>query len=81
MGAHGVLREVTIDRDAFTDTWSWRPDGPFVRAEVVAGGTVRAHRLARLRAVTAHRPLPFGITLDEIAAHAWVRALSNPIYV
>ncbi len=80
VGAHGVLREVAIDREGFTDTWTWRPDGAFVRAEVVASDAGRAARLEALRALAAHRPLPYGITFEEIGAHPWVRALSNPIY-
>ncbi len=81
VGARGVLREVVIETDDFTDTWRWHPDGAFVRAEVVAGEAGRAARLAALRGLAARRPLPYGITFDEIATHPWVRALSNPIYV
>jgi hypothetical protein len=80
VGAQGVLRDVAIDRDPFTDTWRWRPDGHFVRAEVVADDARRAERLAALRAFAAQRPLPYGLTLDEIAGHPWVRALANPLY-
>ena len=80
VGAHGVLREVAIDQADFTDTWTWRPDGAFVRAEIVASNAGRAARLEALRALAARRPLPYGITFEEIGAHRWVRALSNPIY-
>ncbi|MFN2322602.1 MAG: CehA/McbA family metallohydrolase [Trueperaceae bacterium] len=81
VGARGVVREVAIDRERFTDAWFWRPDGAFVRAEVVASAAGRARRLEALRALVAGRTLPFGLTLDEVDAHPWVRALSNPIYV
>ncbi len=81
VGARGVLREVAIDRDEFAETWRWRPDGAFVRAEVVASDAGRAARLEALRGLAVRRPLQYGITFDEIGAHAWVRALSNPMYV
>ena len=81
LGRTGVLREVAIDRANFTDTWTWHPDGAFVRAEIVAGEAGRTARLEALRALAEHRPLPYGLTLEEISEHAWVRALSNPIYV
>lgn len=79
VGAQGVLREVPVVGEAFEDVYVWRPDGPFLRAEVVADVGLAARR-AELAAWSAARPLPFGITLDEVFAHPWVVALSNPLY-
>lgn len=79
VGAHGLLREVPIVGERFEDAWSWRADGPFVRAEVVADASL-PRRLGELAAWTAQRPLPYGITLDEVRALPWVLALANPLY-
>lgn len=77
--AHGPVREVAIEGARFEDTWTWRTDGPFLRAEVVANRSL-PRRLAELAAWTQRRPLPYGITLAEVRAHPWALALSNPLY-
>ena len=79
VGAQGILREVPIAGEVFEDALLWRADGPFLRAEVVADAGLAA-RLAELTAWSAVRPLPYGIILDEVRAHPWALALSNPLY-
>lgn len=79
MSARGPVREVPIVGARFEDTWAWTPDGPYLRAEVVAEGSL-PRRLAELAAWTERRPLPYGITLEEVHAHPWALALGNPLY-
>ena len=80
IGAAGVLREVIIDGDDFIDLFPTADAGPFVRAEVVADASL-PERLRSLAALSAEHPLPYGITLDAVAAHAWRLALANPLYL
>jgi hypothetical protein len=79
LGARGVLRETIITSDDAVDAWTWHRDGPFVRVEVVAAAGLPA-RLRELSAWAAIRPLPYGITIDEVRAEPWRLALSNPLY-
>jgi hypothetical protein len=79
VGARGVVREADIPRDDFADAWTWEGDGPFLRAEVVAAASLPA-RLRELAAWATVRPLPYGITIDEVRAEPWRLALSNPLY-
>ncbi len=79
VGAGGVVRERIVDADPFEDTWTWRTEGPFLRAEVVADASAPA-RLRSLADLASQRTLPYGIDLDEVAAHPWRMALSNPVY-
>jgi hypothetical protein len=79
VGASGVVRETSVDADPFEDAWTWRTDGPFLRAELIADASAEA-RLQHLRALASSRELPYGIEPDEVAAHAWRLALSNPVY-
>jgi len=79
VGAAGVLREVAIAGDDVEDAWTWRPDGPFLRAEVVADASLE-RRIDELTGWAAVRPLPYGITIDEVRAEPWRLALSNPLY-
>ncbi len=79
VGAGGVVRETIVDADPFEDTWTWRAEGPFLRAEVVADASAPA-RLQALADLASQRTLPYRITPDEVGAHAWRLALSNPVY-
>jgi hypothetical protein len=79
VGARGVVREVDIERGDVTDAWTWEGDGPFLRAELVAVASLPA-RLRELTAWAEMRPLPYGITIDEVRAEPWRLALSNPLY-
>jgi hypothetical protein len=79
IGATGLLREVPIAGDDVEDAWTWPTDGPFLRCEVVADAGLSA-RLEDLTAWARVRPLPYGITIDEVRAQPWRLALSNPVY-
>jgi hypothetical protein len=79
IGARGVLRETQIPSDDAVDAWTWHRDGPFVRVEVVAAAGLAA-RLQELSAWVVIRPLPYGITIDEVRAEPWRLAISNPLY-
>lgn len=74
IGHEGVLREVAIDSDEFTDEWDWRAAGPFIRAEVVADAAL-PHLLTLLEShATPEQTAP-------AREHPWRRALSNPVYL
>ena len=79
MGVNGVERDVLITSDAFTDLHTWAADGPYLRCEVTAEGSL-AERRARLAEAARLHALPYGITLDEVDAHPWRLALTNPLY-
>jgi hypothetical protein len=80
VGASGVVRQVVLRADCAEDAWSWVPDGPFLRAEVVADATLAAAR-DRVARIAAEHGLPLGLRLAEVFAQPFVRALSNPLYV
>lgn len=79
IGAGGVLRETVITSDDVVDAWTWQHHGPFVRAEVVAAAGLAA-RWQELSAWASVRPLPYGITIDEVRSEPWRLAISNPLY-
>ena len=75
----GVVRVVEVPDDAFTDTWWWRPEGRFLRAEVVAELVAGAEE-TRLELSAA------GVTLSDaqladVLAKSRLRALSNPVFI
>ena len=85
MGASGVLREVPIEGERFEDAWTYRCDGTFVRAEIVADASLPELRQAVQALADANRqagkpPLPYGITLAEVFSRPFVRALANPLF-
>ena len=80
VAARGLVREVVITSERFSDRFAWSVDGPFLRAEVLAMGdeaTVRGH-FEMLRGL---EKIPQGLTLGEVLAHPRRRALSNPVYI
>lgn len=79
VGAEGVVREVTIPTDRFEDRWTCGRPGPFLRVEVCAAAGLSA-RQATVEAFSRQRPLPYGITVDEVFAQPYRLALSNPVY-
>jgi hypothetical protein len=79
VGAEGVVREVTIPADRFEDRWTCRRPGPFLRVEVCAAAGLSARR-DTVEAASRQRPLPYGITVDEVFARPYRLALSNPVY-
>ena len=79
IGAHGVLREVAVETDAFDDAWTPGDVGPFLRAEVVAAASLQARREAFARAA-AGRALPFGLDAAMPFERPYRLALSAPLY-
>lgn len=79
LSAAGVVREVAIDDPRFVDRWRPGPIDRFLRAEVVADGSLAARR-QRLANAAALRPLPYGLTIDAAFAQPYRLALSNPVY-
>lgn len=75
----GVVRVAVIPDDSFTDSWWWRPEGHFLRAEVVADPVSGAQATKlELGAV--------GVSSDdarynEVLTRPRARALSNPVFV
>ncbi len=80
VGAAGTVREIAVEDDEARDVWRWRPDGAFLRAEIVAVDDEPDVRAA-FEALRRRGRIPFELTLDEILAHPRVRALTNPVYV
>ena len=77
--ASGPVRVEPIPGDDWRGGFRGAPAG-FLRAEVVAEASRPGILDAFLRAV-GERPLPEGLTPDDLASHPVRRALSNPIYV
>ncbi|MCO5173181.1 MAG: CehA/McbA family metallohydrolase [Trueperaceae bacterium] len=80
VGSGGVLREVAIEGDDFTDAWEWSADGAYLRVEVVARASLPAF-LEELARFEAAGRLPPYLKREEVVANPWRRALSNPVYV
>jgi hypothetical protein len=80
VGAHGVVREVPIPGERFTDRFAWPADGPFLRAEVLAVGD-EAAVTEQYEALRALGKVPHGLSLDEVLGRPRRRALSNPVYI
>lgn len=78
--ATGVLREVAISADEFED--EWQPDRPqrFLRAEVCALSSLPAIH-TQVADLATQRGLPWGLSLADVFAQPYRRALSNPVYV
>ncbi len=75
----GVVRTAVISDDTFTDSWWWRPDGHFLRAEVVANPVAGAQATKLELGVV-------GVSsddarFDEVLSLPRIRALSNPVFV
>lgn len=75
----GVVRTVAVAEDPFTDTWNWRPEGHFLRAEVLADKTTGAEK-TRLELAAAGTKLS-AIQIAKVCAITRLRALSNPVFV
>lgn len=77
--ASGTVRDILITTNSFQDRWTWRPTGPFLRAQVVAETSLESavrtvedlERLGKLSATEA----------TAILKRPLLRALSNPIYL
>ncbi len=80
IAADGVVREVTIDADAFDDVWTPNVGGPFLRAEVVADAGLAARREALGHAARS-AVLPLGLDAAEPFREPYRLALSNPVYL
>lgn len=80
VGAEGVVRESTLDAADATDSFEWRPTGAFLRCEVVARASLPAFE-AELRAFTVGPHFPAYLSVADVLAHPWRRAVSNPVYV
>ncbi len=80
IGSDGVLREVVIEGDDFTDAWEWLPGGAYLRVEVVARASLPGF-LDELARFEAAGRLPPYLKHEEVVANPWRRALSNPVYV
>jgi predicted metal-dependent phosphoesterase TrpH len=79
IGDAGVLDEWRIEADGDT-RYPLPKRGHFLRCEVVAERSL-AERERALASWATNHPLPYGITLEEVAAHPWRIALSGPLYL
>lgn len=78
VGQQGVVREVAAT--GAEDRWRWRPEGGFLRAELVA----RSHPpelISLLRGGAGGRVLPGWLDVQRALSLPPVRALSNPVYL
>src|SRR5690606_16904503 len=73
VGSGGVLREVAIEGDDFTDAWEWSADGAYLRVEVVARASLPAF-LEELARFEAAGRLPPYLKREEVVANPWRRA-------
>jgi len=80
ISSEGVEREVVVGSDEVEDSWQWLPRGTFLRAELVARASLPG-LTAEAEALLAGGRLPPYLSLDEMLAHPWRRALTNPVYV
>ncbi len=75
----GVVRTAVIPDDTFTEGWWWRPEGHFLRAEVVADPVAGAQQTRlELDAVGVSSD---DARYDEVLSIPRIRALSNPVFV
>ena len=81
IGRSGVLCQRAVSSSPFTLNENVSNDEMFVRAEVLAGANRRAVWLKRLEEAHSEGRLPAGLHPDDVAAHPFRRALSNPIYL
>jgi hypothetical protein len=81
--AKGTCRTVMITEDPFADVWEWTPDGPFIRAEVVASAPAESVAVEARKLAGAGRPprKGKGIDVEEIVRRPLLRALANPVYI
>lgn len=79
VGNAGVVREVLIASDDFTDAWAWDAESSYLRLEVVAEASLGAFE-AELRRLEQGGKFPRHLSRSEIMKHPWRRALSNPVY-
>lgn len=75
----GVVREVVISGNTFSDNWFWQPQGHFLRAEVVADED--RHASETQRELAAAGITPSDAQLAELLARPRLRALSSPIFI
>ena len=81
VGRSGVLCQHAVLSSPFTLSENVSTDEYFVRAEVLASADRRAAWLKRLEEAYNEGRLPTRLHPDDVAAHPFRRALSNPIYL
>ena len=75
----GVVRVAVISDDSFTDSWWWRPEGHFLRAEVIADPAAGAHQTKlELGAMGVSSD---DARYDKVISLPRTRALSNPVFI
>lgn len=78
IGEAGVLEEWTVHRDE-RRRYPLAGVGSFLRCELVAQRSL-PERFGLVEELERAGRLPYGITLEEVAAHPWRLALSGPIF-
>jgi hypothetical protein len=80
VGSSGVLRKVKLETDSVDDTWTLPEGERFIRLELVASNGQREERLERVRQAIRAGRTPKHLRLEDVEAHPYRLALSNPIY-
>lgn len=76
----GAIREVSIPEDSWSAGFRFDTAETFLRAEIIAGAS-RESLIAEFVEMSAGRPLPWGLTREDIETHPIRRALTNPVYI